>query len=81
MRFRPQQGLTFQDGSNGEPATGEGGAMRYKLRPCAEHLAQPAPGQSAATSADPPAAGAAGLCWLWGLVELRLGQAEPDSAA
>ena len=55
--------------------------MRYQLRPCAEHGAQPGPGQSAVTSVDPPAAGAAGLCWLWGLVELRLGQAEPDSAA
>ena len=27
------------------------------------------------------AAGTAGLQWLWGLVELRLSQAEPDSAA
>jgi hypothetical protein len=27
------------------------------------------------------AAGAAGMRWLWGQVELRLGQAEPDSAA
>jgi hypothetical protein len=53
--------------------------MKYQL--CAEQGAQPGPGQSAAASADPPAAGAAGLCWLWGLVELRLGQAEPDSAA
>lgn len=26
-------------------------------------------------------AGAAGLQWLWGMVELRLGQAEPDPAA
>ncbi len=27
------------------------------------------------------AAGTAGLQWLWGLVELRLSQAEPDTAA
>jgi hypothetical protein len=26
-------------------------------------------------------AGTAGLQWLWGMVELRLGQAEPDTAA
>jgi hypothetical protein len=27
------------------------------------------------------AAGTAGLQWLWGMVELRLSQAEPDTAA
>jgi hypothetical protein len=55
--------------------------MRYQLRLCTEHGAQPGPGESAVTRADPPESGAAGLHWLWGLVELRLGQAEPDSAA
>ncbi len=61
--------------------------MRYQLRLCTEDGAQPSPGGSAVTRVDPPAsgaagvAGAAGLCWLWGLVELRLGPVEPDSAA
>jgi hypothetical protein len=58
--------------------------MRYQLRLCAEHGAQPGPEKRALTHADPPvagAAGAAGMRWLWGQVELRLGQAEPDSAA
>jgi hypothetical protein len=58
--------------------------MRYQLRLCTENGAQPGPGEGTVTGADPPAAGAAGvagLCWLWGLVELRAGQAEPDSAA
>ena len=58
--------------------------MRYQLRLCTEHGAQPGPGEGAMTRTDPPrsdAAGAVGLSWLWGLVELRLGQAEPDSAA
>ncbi len=55
--------------------------MRYQLRLCAEHGAQPGTGESAVIRPESPAAGAAGLCWLWGLVELRLGQAEPDSAA
>lgn len=55
--------------------------MRYQLRLCAEHDAQPGTGASAVARTDPPTAGAAGLSWLWGLVELRLGQAEPDSAA
>jgi hypothetical protein len=58
--------------------------MRYQLRLCTEHGAQPGPGESAMTHAGPPArdmAGTAGLNWLWGLVELRLGQAEPDSTA
>jgi hypothetical protein len=58
--------------------------MRYQLRLCAERGAQPGPEQRAPAHADPPvsgAAGAAGLCWLWGQVELRLAQAEPDSAA
>ena len=58
--------------------------MTYQPRLCAPHGAQPGPGEGAVTRPDPPAsgtAGTAGLCWLWGLVELRLGQAEPDSAA
>jgi hypothetical protein len=41
-----------------------------------ERIAVPA-GQALA---DDPA-GTAGLQWLWGLVELHLGQAEPDTAA
>ncbi len=58
--------------------------MRYQLRLCTEDGAQPSPGESTVARADPPAsgvAGVAGLCWLWGLVELRLGPVEPDSAA
>ncbi len=55
--------------------------MRYQLRFCAEHDAQPGTGAGAGARTDPPMAGVAGLSWLWGLVELRLGQAEPDSAA
>jgi len=42
------------------------------------------PGERAAALAEPAAgddAGAAGLWWLWELVELRLSQAQPDSAA
>jgi hypothetical protein len=58
--------------------------MRYQLlradhgeRPGAEErIAVPA-GQSLAGGP----AGTAGLQWLWGMVELRLGQAEPDTAA
>jgi hypothetical protein len=57
--------------------------MRYQLlradhgeRPRAEErIAVPA-GQLAG---DP--AGTAGLQWLWALVELHVGQAEPDTAA
>jgi hypothetical protein len=58
--------------------------MGYQLRLCAEHRARPGSGEQTMAPADPPAsghAGAAGMCWLWGLVELRLGQAEPDTAA
>ncbi len=58
--------------------------MKYQLRLCTEDGAQPGPGESAVTRVGPPASGAAGvagLCWLWGLVELRLGPVEPDSAA
>jgi hypothetical protein len=58
--------------------------MGDKLRLCAEHGAQPRSAEHTMAPADPPAsgdAGAAGMCWLWGLVELHLGRAEPDSAA
>lgn len=59
--------------------------MRYQLLRCAGHGGQPGPDERAmAPTAEPPAAdaaGTAGLQWLWGLVELRLGQAEPDTAA
>jgi hypothetical protein len=58
--------------------------MGHQLRLRAEPGARPSPRERAMVPADPPAsggAGAAGLCWLWGLVELHLAQAEPDSAA
>jgi len=59
--------------------------MRYQLLLCADHDGQPGPGERTAAPAEErlagSAAGAAGLQWLWGLVELSLGQAEPDSAA
>lgn len=58
--------------------------MKYRPRLCADQDMQRRPGQRVPPVADPPAgedAGTAGLCWLWGLVELRLSQAEPDSAA
>jgi len=58
--------------------------MRYQLlradqgeRPRAEERTAVPAGQPLA--GDP--AGTAGLQWLWGLVELHLGQAEPDTAA
>jgi hypothetical protein len=59
--------------------------MTYQLPRCADHA-----GQSGADErAEAPtveqlaggAAGTAGLQWLWGLVELHLSQAEPDTAA
>ena len=59
--------------------------MRYQLLLCTDHGAQPGPGERAVAPAEErlagSTAGTAGLQWLWGLVELRLGQAEPDSAA
>jgi hypothetical protein len=58
--------------------------MGYQLRRCAEHGAQPGSGEHTTAPADQPAsgaAGAAGMSWLWGLVELRLARADPDSAA
>jgi len=58
--------------------------MGYQLRVCAEYGAQPGSEEHTMARADPPAsgdAGAAGMCWLWGLVELHLGRADPDSAA
>jgi hypothetical protein len=66
--------------------------MRHQLRLCPDQSGQLRPEERttapttarAAARADPVAgdeAGTDGLRWLWGLVELRLGQAEPDSAA
>lgn len=59
--------------------------MRYQLLLCAGQGAQPGPDERAVAPAEErlagTAVGTAGLQWLWGLVELRLGQAEPDTAA
>jgi hypothetical protein len=59
--------------------------MRYQLLLCAGQGGQPGPDERAAAPAAErlagSAVGTAGLQWLWGLVELRLGQAEPDTAA
>jgi hypothetical protein len=59
--------------------------MRYQLLLCAEHGGQFGPEERTEASAEErpadSAAGTAGLQWLWGLVELRLSQAEPDTAA
>jgi hypothetical protein len=59
--------------------------MRYQLLLCAGQGAQPgAEERTAVPVAEPLAggpAGTSGLQWLWGMVELRLGQAEPDTAA
>jgi hypothetical protein len=59
--------------------------MRYQLLLCAGQGALPGPDERAVAPAKErpagSAVGTAGLQWLWGLVELRLGQAEPDSAA
>jgi len=62
--------------------------MRYQLLLCAEHGGQfgpeertvvPAAERLAGSAAG--TAGTAGLQWLWGLVELRLSQPGPDTAA
>jgi hypothetical protein len=58
--------------------------MRYQLlRP--DHAERPGAEERTAVPAGPPLAGdpagTAGLQWLWGLVELRLSQTEPDPAA
>jgi hypothetical protein len=59
--------------------------MRYQLLLLADHGGQSGPDESAVAPATEPLAGAAagtlGLQWLWGLVEMRLNQAEPDAAA
>ena len=57
--------------------------MKHQLRLCADPDGR-SPGEHAMTLGDPPAgddAGATGLWLLWELVELRLSQAGPDSAA
>jgi hypothetical protein len=57
--------------------------MKHQLRLCADPDGR-SQGEHATTRADPPAgdgAGATGLWLLWELVELRLSQAGPDSAA
>jgi hypothetical protein len=59
--------------------------MRYQLLLCTDHGAQSGPDERAVAPGEErlagSAAGTAGLQWLWGLVELSLSQAEPDSAA
>ena len=58
--------------------------MRHQLRLCPDQSGQLRPEERTMAHADRLAgdeAGTAGLRWLWGLVELRLGQAEPDNAA
>lgn len=58
--------------------------MRYQLLR-ADHGERPGAEKRTAVPAGQPLAddpaGTAGLQWLWGLVELQLGQAEPDTAA
>jgi hypothetical protein len=58
--------------------------MRHQLRLCADQGVQFSPEERTTAQADPRAgseAGAAGLWWLWGLVEMHTSQAEPDTAA
>jgi hypothetical protein len=59
--------------------------MRYQLLLCPDHGGQSGPEERTVVPAAEPLAGGmagtAGLQWLWGLVELRLSQAEPDTAA
>lgn len=59
--------------------------MRYQLLLCAGQGAPPGPDERAVAPVEErlagSAVGSAGLQWLWGLVELRLGEPEPDTAA
>ena len=59
--------------------------MRYQLLLCADHVGQSGPDErTLAPAAAAPAGGAAGMAglqWLWGLVEMRLSQPGPDTAA
>jgi hypothetical protein len=59
--------------------------MRYQLLLRADRGEQSGAEEHTAVPAVRPLAGGpagvTGLQWLWELVELRLGQAEPDSAA
>lgn len=58
--------------------------MRHHLRPCPDQDERPGPEHAHPALPEPladGAAGSAGLWWLWGLVELRTSQADPDSAA
>jgi hypothetical protein len=59
--------------------------MRYQLPRYAGHGGQSGADEPAVVPIAEPltggAAGAAGLQWLWALVELRLSQDEPDTAA
>jgi hypothetical protein len=59
--------------------------MRYQLLLCTDHGARPGPDECTMAPTQErlagSAAGTAGLQWLWGLVELSLSQADPDSAA
>lgn len=58
--------------------------MSYQARRCPDQDGCPGSERAPLTLADPVGddpAGSAGLWWLWGLVELRLSQAGPDSAA
>jgi hypothetical protein len=58
--------------------------MRYQVLR-ADHGERPGADERAVVPAGQPLAGdpagTAGLQWLWGQVELHLGQAEPDTAA
>jgi hypothetical protein len=58
--------------------------MRHQVRPDPDQDGRLGSGLGPMTLAGPLADGAtgsAGLWWLWGLVDLRLSLAEPDSAA
>ncbi len=58
--------------------------MRHQVRPGPDQDGRPSSEQAPLTLAGPLADGAAGLAglwWLWDLVELRLSQAGPGSAA
>lgn len=59
--------------------------MKHQSRLHVDHGGQPGHDDRTVVAATEPfpggAAGTAGLQWLWGMVELRLSQAEPDTAA
>jgi hypothetical protein len=55
--------------------------MRYQLLRSADHDGQPGREEHTVVHAAEPLAGAAGLQWLWGMVELSVSPGEPDTAA